>query len=376
MIPVADAYESLKLAGRRSGARLCGTRLRTDGGNLLAERDDGPETLFNIGGPSRYTNALHGGDRIQFFDDARWDRREIAYQPGGLWREVPVAPVDRPSLGATYLSQSRVSHNADSVVSAENDGIYIGLNALDRKWRRLQSQPPLPSGGSRPDSVCWGGTDAGNCVLGWTSVGSSTHSVPYAAYSPMGDSIFAAVTTYSNSTRVSGLTEHCRSGSGVDSSGILNHTICPRFTTTSGPDETRVYAVPILSADPPRLVYTVPGAEVTWIGVGEGASEFVLHLRSAFSRAEGQGTCSFLADGYTNYCGQGMTYTTTTQDCRYEWVSARGVLLSKQTTQSVCLGLGEATITGARKVTLQPGPRREPAASPFLLRPQLSPGFH
>jgi subtilisin family serine protease len=97
-VPIIDAYESLKLAARRPGAPLCGNRLWMDNGKMKARRGQAVENLFTVPGGARDVMALHGGRRIQLYDNGQRDRRDWQLN-GTSWTEMAdPPPLEMPEI--------------------------------------------------------------------------------------------------------------------------------------------------------------------------------------------------------------------------------------------------------------------------------------
>ncbi len=122
-IPILNAYESLVLAARRTGAPLCGNRVWAGGGKLYAQRDTASATgeeLFSFTPDtleaSRGFNALHGGKQIMLYtQQPQALRRGRQWSPTG-WTPIPFRPSSSGLANASFLSRGGLSHEGDTLV--------------------------------------------------------------------------------------------------------------------------------------------------------------------------------------------------------------------------------------------------------------------
>lgn len=116
---IADAYESLKLAARRPGTRLCGNRMIPGSGNLAVERVGYPdEVLLSITDSFAFpwVQSYHGGRFLHIDGDYRYD--------AGVWTRTTAGPGQDTRSGSTNsfaftTSAYSRSHDGDSVVHVE-----------------------------------------------------------------------------------------------------------------------------------------------------------------------------------------------------------------------------------------------------------------
>jgi len=114
---LTNAYESLKRAAERPGAPLCGNRVWSVNGRVVAMRDSTVrDTLFSTGESGGYMTVMHGGHRIDFFGDSSFKSRAFVLK-GNAWTEA-ANPDTLPSAitGGSAYSELQLSHNGDSVV--------------------------------------------------------------------------------------------------------------------------------------------------------------------------------------------------------------------------------------------------------------------
>lgn len=122
---VLNAHESLKAAGARPGAPLCGNRVWTQGTSLYAERQGGAAEALGpalLTEPALEVEPLHGGQYVQFRSGGsvgaiRWSR-------DGWFHSLP--PGNATALrSGTLSSLMGYSHSRDTLVFA-NTGVVSG----------------------------------------------------------------------------------------------------------------------------------------------------------------------------------------------------------------------------------------------------------
>lgn len=115
-IPMLDAYEPLKEAAKKPGARLCGNRVWSEGGSLKIQRGSMIETLLlDIAEGAAEINIPHGGDRISYWDTADWEYRFL-YNREGRWVQDFRPEYEFYDAGASLLSSYGISHDGQTRV--------------------------------------------------------------------------------------------------------------------------------------------------------------------------------------------------------------------------------------------------------------------
>lgn len=134
---LTNAYESVKVAARRSGTPLCGNRLWMQDGTLHAQRDTASQTgesLFTVAtstGTSVSFNALHGGKHVHLYTAPATSRtaRRWRVSSTGAAEWVQMAFESAPAgTNASFYSRDGRSHDGDTTVflTATYTGPYEG----------------------------------------------------------------------------------------------------------------------------------------------------------------------------------------------------------------------------------------------------------
>ena len=130
-VPILNAYESLRLAAQRPGAPLCGNRVWSVNGQMVAMRDSTVrETLFSTGESGGFLTVMHGGHRIHFLGDSSFSGREFLFD-GAHWTETARPDTLPPGIpGGAANSELQGSHDGDSavVVQAVQNGAVENIN--------------------------------------------------------------------------------------------------------------------------------------------------------------------------------------------------------------------------------------------------------
>ncbi|HEX6516115.1 MAG TPA: S8 family serine peptidase [Nocardioidaceae bacterium] len=288
-----DAYASLRLAAKRPGAPLCGNRVWSVNGTVVAMRDTGvTETLFSPGEAGGYLTVMHGGHRIEILGGTSSDFRDFVFD-GTQWTEA--APDTLPSAipsGASY-SQLEASHDADSVVDVKNIPITTGGLQVDvsikvvatNTTKLLASFTALPA--PTPTETCIE-QDAkfvsdptypytrhyeGYVCSRTGRVGTYERAYATGAYSPRGDRVIVTVNRWSDQI-TAGSWQPCP-GSTVDPEFNVQTSLCRSLTTVEASEPALVYAIRI--ADGNRVQLPSPAAStVFWNGISEPGQELVL----------------------------------------------------------------------------------------------------
>jgi hypothetical protein len=208
-------YKPLVLAARRRGAPLCGNRVWSVNGKVMAMRGDSTvrDTLFATGESGGYLKVMHGGHRIHFLGVTSFNDREFVFD-GIHWTEAANPGTLPPAIpGGTANSELQLSHNGDSavVVQAFQSGgveqINVSLKSVATHLTRSLSSwtVSLADNSERlcraqgaqfinddfpPYSYHFGGYA---CYDSTGSTGSIETANAQAAYSPLGDRVIVTV---------------------------------------------------------------------------------------------------------------------------------------------------------------------------------------
>lgn len=128
-IPVLNAYESLKLAGERVGAPLCGTFVWDEDGGVYAKRGATNEFLFDPGEHfPRYLGVAHGGRVATVWgrDNASGNYITSYSWNDGNWSP---SPIDTINSGGLYSARG-ASHDGDTTVAVTK----TSLNATSARF--------------------------------------------------------------------------------------------------------------------------------------------------------------------------------------------------------------------------------------------------
>jgi subtilisin family serine protease len=258
-IPLANAYESLKLAAERQGAPLCGNRVWTSAGTIRVQRGNTIETIPTVLSPSdtiRNIEVSHGGKRIDYTtystSGVPFVARALTWS-GGVWSTSSLPPLSPHSSG-TWLSTHGTSHDRDTAFVSEytSGGSPSDPNhriTIDRQ--RLLGGPPT----SDPVQIVIPST-------GYVLPTGHTEHLPTnspfgitAAFPVTGDTGLLAVSMY-----------HI----------LYTDTPAALFLQT-WPQEARLYRV-LLNTSPPtvQLVSTVADSAVYFLGLSEDGREKVM----------------------------------------------------------------------------------------------------
>ncbi|MDB4951222.1 MAG: peptidase [Gemmatimonadetes bacterium] len=130
--PIANAYESLKLAAARRGAPLCGNRVWVENGTVRVLRDSANpgsvENLFTAreGAAAEQVwllNTLHGGKRILVSSGVTYDARAFDWAAGAWTEEAAHNQSLFPRGSAGSLNSAfGSSHDGDSTVTYQPGG--------------------------------------------------------------------------------------------------------------------------------------------------------------------------------------------------------------------------------------------------------------
>jgi hypothetical protein len=259
--PLLNAYESLELAAKRSGAPLCGNqRVWIENHNVYVARDSGttPELLGAIGSDAWGLDVYHGGKWIDYqtasgfghftFDGVHW-----------------VATTDWDSVdlvGGSYSSSQGITHEGTNGIGFTLDGSYWNNN--------------VPVGTERvtvyvTDSLGAYATTTVDVPTGDSSHMRQTRRITR-AYPQRGDTAYFALTRMRSDITYHGY--EC-----FDDRGI--QTVCYFPTVTDKPDTSFLYRVNVRGGPPvAQLVRALPDTLVYSMSLSEDDRSSVLVLGS------------------------------------------------------------------------------------------------
>jgi len=165
--PLINAYESLKLAARRPGAKLCGNRVWADSGNIIVYRDTATprDTIVRGTFYSGLVTLFHGGNRIYLGDSMLVNR-------DGNWEMVETDD-STLSVTGTFWSAWGLSHDGDtSAYYYQTDfepdpSVAIMMGDTAGGWTRAQMDGFMPvyNGVDHETHCCIGYSSAGNVLI-------------------------------------------------------------------------------------------------------------------------------------------------------------------------------------------------------------------
>lgn len=157
--PVLDAYASLRLAARQTGAPLCGNRVWKSGDVVYAQRggvDEAIVTLAHQDWQSSFISVYHGGRRF----DMDWSR-EFLWDPSSRSFLEQSNYNSRPygENGGTFLSYDGENHDDTrffrAVVKAQDDsGFVVEAEALRSFGDTISTVLSPRFSRGRPSTVC------------------------------------------------------------------------------------------------------------------------------------------------------------------------------------------------------------------------------
>ena len=245
-----NAYEALKAAARRPGARLCGNRVWTKNNKVYAERGATEEELFeaeNVEFHIGYLIAHHAGRRLDLLDHTGVTRAWLWDQADGSWHESPAALGDDGSPNGVSWSLFGMSHDGVEETWYEYDpGNGDPEKVTVPRWDGIavQSFAEIDVHPTRGDSTCvwekWSGSEWVCHQAVWAGNSDSVVLNLSPAFSPPGDSVFAVIPVERTTITVAGAMSPCL-WSTVDSTGHQTDQCVADYTYERRPLETLVY---------------------------------------------------------------------------------------------------------------------------------------
>jgi hypothetical protein len=295
-------YKPLVLAARRPGAPLCGNRVWSVNGQVVAMRNSTVnETLFSTGESGGYMTVMHGGHRIHFLGDSSFNDREFVFD-GTHWNEATNPDTLPPAIpGGSAYSELQASHDGDSavIVQAFQNGaaeqVNVSLEAVSTRLTKPLSSWSVPlsdnsshfcrSQGARfeTDTLPPFATHFRGYVCGDSTgvSGSFETANAQAAYSPLGDRVI--VTINRSITQSTGVQDwQTCPGSTADPYTGVPLRQCRSASYQQTDEAALVYAV--RTADGARSQLTnVAAGDVFWRAVSEPGTELVLGIGAVTS---------------------------------------------------------------------------------------------
>jgi hypothetical protein len=301
-LPRLNLYYALKRAAKRPGAPLCGNRVWSVNGQVIAMRDSAiNETLFSTGESGGYMTVMHGGHRIHFLGDSSFNDREFVFD-GTHWNEAGNPDTLPPAVpGGSAYSELQASHDGDSavIVQAFQNGaaeqVNVSLEAVSTRLTKPLSSWSVPlsdnsshfcrSQGARfeTDTLPPFATHFRGYVCDDSTgvSGSFETANAQAAYSPLGDRVI--VTINRSITQSTGVQDwQTCPGSTADPYTGVPLRQCRSASYQQTDEAALVYAV--RTADGARSQLTnVAAGDVFWRAVSEPGTELVLGIGAVTS---------------------------------------------------------------------------------------------
>ena len=148
-LPILNAYESLKLAARRSGAPLCGNRMWKNGNDIIVDRGNLLETVASLeprDWQSSFLSAYHGGRRFDMDFG-----REFDWKPATrTFEEVPYTNLGYGANGGTFLSYDGDNHDNTAYVRANTTNADSSMLLARAQLFSVQTNSELGSATAPP----------------------------------------------------------------------------------------------------------------------------------------------------------------------------------------------------------------------------------
>lgn len=275
-IPLANAYESLKLAASRKGAPLCGNRVWSGNGYLIAERSQNgatftDDTLAAVGTNAHtWVNVFHGGRRIQNYRTVTPGWREFLWTAPGTWTPQNATTSTDTIQGGTFTSSYAWDHDEKRQFYVTGAGTpsapQFALVRADQGSApvTVATVPGFRVGiDSSTAGACYAFSSSMSCVATYYPIVSSRVITTIA---PEGDRGFVAIQRLVTSAQA-GAPGACRASS-------VNPAFCAPYTTTTDlVGSTSVYEVDLQSGATSQRWST--SDQVFLMGVSERNDELV-----------------------------------------------------------------------------------------------------
>ena len=280
---LVNAYASLEELARRPGTPLCGNRMWLDSMGLEVERGSGVE---NIDPTSQeiemaWLGPYHGGRKISLASEAQ-GYELLTLNSGGTWDHHPDPNFGTPGdsgFSGTLNSLYHLTHDADSAVVVSSDHVHFTLTMLG--YSDLYSTGPsgrvmatvtptlIQPGGFVCSVQNVDSSGTATCLQSVDPTNDYETTDAYATPSPLGDSIYLVMNVYLHHfISLSGWAS-C-AGDTIVTVGCMHQSSI--YSAQS--ERADVWALP-WSGGSPRVSWSLPGQEITWMGEAEDGSEFV-----------------------------------------------------------------------------------------------------
>jgi len=298
---IANAYESLKLAGERRGAPLCGNKVWIENRQVVAQRGTQTEVLAQLD-PSwygAYLNLKHGGHRFEvdygnafvFNGTTRaWDYVEDGGDPstldGAMFSSYNGSSHDGDVWVGGYTSNNSSTHEKSVVLTVYEGTSNRELTTLHFPYTVPGSQCGRKVGQEiviNEDETGFHGytiTDGIYMCEDSTAVGSWTEVAVNGSYpfiSPDGENLLIPVDTWANSASAGNTFVRCDSTGVQDTNGLWLST-CLTSTITRQLVKTDVYEIPLHGTLPTNIEqnpkWTIANRGIYWMALSEDNKEF------------------------------------------------------------------------------------------------------
>jgi subtilisin family serine protease len=281
--PMIDAYESLKEAGQRPGAPLCGNRIWANAGLMNTNRSNGAEALFAHDGGERGVFALaahHGGREIDMIAWGGPDRTFKLSESGEWFRSEDPTQLFANQSGVAN-SLWGLSHDGDQEVfidiSAFNSSRIVRMKLFDSTGATTLTAPDmvLDQLQQYPETTCaW--RSRGACG----GIGRGTNDeyyLPWAvAYSPMGDHAVLAVSVRRHIATFNGDWKPCPWSVPDPETGDPSDECLDSITNENLPVRAYLYDFPLPSGAP-RLITTLNGTGINSVAISEDGRVMIVN---------------------------------------------------------------------------------------------------
>lgn len=278
-----DAYGALRLAAQRSGAPLCGNRMWLDSTGLEVERGGGMETIDPTSQEIEmaWLGPYHGGRKISLASEAQ-GYELLTLNAGGTWDHHPDPNYGTPGdsgFSGTLNSLYHLTHDADSAVVVTSDKVHFALTLLsygdiystNPSGRAVATVTPslIQPGGFVCSVQNVDSSGTATCLQSVNPTNDYETTDVYATPSPLGDSIYLVMNVYLHHfISLSGWAS-C-AGDTIVTVGCMHQS----STYSAQSERADVWALP-WNGGSPRVSWSLPGQEITWMGEAEDGSEFV-----------------------------------------------------------------------------------------------------
>lgn len=246
--PVLNAYGALRRAAERRGAPLCGNRVWSGNGKLVAQRSQAGATFIDdtlatvpLGVPT-WIKTFHGGRRVQNYRTISQPWQEFLWTATNTWTPMNVNYANDSLKSGMFISSYGYDHDEKRQFGVI--GVGTAANPVYGFARQDSTGPLVVLSGTVPgrrlgiDStgtgVCYAYSDTNSCVATYYPVYEAR---VISALSPEGDRGFAAIQFLVTTAQPAGPAVRCRDSS------VVPHTCAPYTTTMDLAGPTQMYEV-------------------------------------------------------------------------------------------------------------------------------------